>query len=106
MKPIVCLYDQLRRQIIGLVGEQTSIATIIGANFSAGFVAGSIAAFVTCPLDVAKTRRQIEVILPINNISNCLPSVLFWFISFTPQYAKTACAQVVRRVMKFSEGKP
>lgn len=52
--------EPLRRQIIGLVGDQTSIATILGANFSAGFVAGSIAAVVTCPLDVAKTRRQIE----------------------------------------------
>ncbi|RWW59201.1 hypothetical protein BHE74_00033880, partial [Ensete ventricosum] len=33
---------------------------VLGANFSAGFVAGSIAAAATCPLDVAKTRRQIE----------------------------------------------
>ncbi|CAF2138809.1 BnaA02g13670D [Brassica napus] len=30
--------------------------SIIGANFTAGFVAGAA----TCPLDVAKTRRQIE----------------------------------------------
>lgn len=34
---------------------------VLGANFSAGFVAGSLAAGATCPLDVAKTRRQIEV---------------------------------------------
>jgi solute carrier family 25 protein 39/40 len=32
----------------------------VGANFAAGFVAGSLAAGATCPLDVAKTRRQIE----------------------------------------------
>ncbi|MQL94756.1 hypothetical protein Taro_027429, partial [Colocasia esculenta] len=30
------------------------------ANFAAGFASGSLAAAFTCPLDVAKTRRQIE----------------------------------------------
>ncbi|KAF3513693.1 hypothetical protein F2Q69_00000009 [Brassica cretica] len=34
---------------------------IIGANFTAGFVAGAVTGAATCPLDVAKTRRQIEV---------------------------------------------
>jgi solute carrier family 25 protein 39/40 len=43
------------------VGEEPSAATILGANFSAGFVAGTLASAATCPLDVAKTRRQIEV---------------------------------------------
>lgn len=44
-----------------MVGEEGNAASVLGANFSAGFVAGSIAAAATCPLDVAKTRRQIEV---------------------------------------------
>lgn len=55
---------QMRRRILGLVGDEPSAATVLGANFSAGFVAGSLAAAATCPLDVAKTRRQIEVISP------------------------------------------
>lgn len=46
-----------------MVGEDSSAIGILGANFSAGFVAGSLAAAATCPLDVAKTRRQIEVCL-------------------------------------------
>ncbi|KAL5718864.1 Carrier protein [Ranunculus cassubicifolius] len=52
--------EPMRRKILGLAGEDASAATVIGANFSAGFVAGSLAAAATCPLDVAKTRRQIE----------------------------------------------
>lgn len=54
---------QIRRKLLGLVGEESNVATVLGANFSAGFVAGSLAAAATCPLDVAKTRRQIEVFL-------------------------------------------
>lgn len=46
-----------------MVGEESNVASILGANFSAGFAAGSLAAAATCPLDVAKTRRQIEVYL-------------------------------------------
>ncbi|KAK2983648.1 hypothetical protein RJ640_023182 [Escallonia rubra] len=50
----------IRRKLLGLVGEEANAANVLGANFSAGFVAGSLAAAATCPLDVAKTRRQIE----------------------------------------------
>ncbi|KAL8095790.1 mitochondrial carrier protein MTM1-like [Apium graveolens] len=52
--------EPTRRRLLSLVGEDSSAIGILGANFSAGFVAGSLAAAATCPLDVAKTRRQIE----------------------------------------------
>lgn len=52
--------EPVRRRLLGLVGEESNVATVLGANFSAGFIAGSLAAGATCPLDVAKTRRQIE----------------------------------------------
>ncbi|KAH9290493.1 hypothetical protein KI387_034610 [Taxus chinensis] len=52
--------EPVRRYILGMVGDDAKAVNILGANFSAGFVAGSIAAAATCPLDVAKTRRQIE----------------------------------------------
>uniref|UniRef100_A0A1D1XJD6 Solute carrier family 25 member 40 n=1 Tax=Anthurium amnicola TaxID=1678845 RepID=A0A1D1XJD6_9ARAE len=52
--------EPIRRRLLGLVGEETDAASVLGANFAAGFVAGSLAAAATCPLDVAKTRRQIE----------------------------------------------
>ncbi|PNY15880.1 solute carrier family 25 member 39-like protein [Trifolium pratense] len=53
--------EPTRRKLISLVGgDDASILSILGANFSAGFIAGTLAAGATCPLDVAKTRRQIE----------------------------------------------
>uniref|UniRef100_A0A0A9FR50 Uncharacterized protein n=1 Tax=Arundo donax TaxID=35708 RepID=A0A0A9FR50_ARUDO len=52
--------EPIRRKLLGLVGEEGNASSVLGANFAAGFVAGSLAAGATCPLDVAKTRRQIE----------------------------------------------
>ncbi|PSS04428.1 Mitochondrial carrier protein [Actinidia chinensis var. chinensis] len=52
--------EPVRRRLLSLTGDESNAATVLGANFSAGFVAGSLAAATTCPLDVAKTRRQIE----------------------------------------------
>lgn len=52
--------EPIRQKFFDLVGEESTAAIVLGANFSAGFVAGTIAAAATCPLDVAKTRRQIE----------------------------------------------
>ncbi|KAL0358895.1 UNVERIFIED_CONTAM: Mitochondrial carrier protein MTM1 [Sesamum angustifolium] len=52
--------EPVRRRLLGLVGDEANAINILGANFSAGFVAGGLAAAATCPLDVAKTRRQIE----------------------------------------------
>ncbi|PSS24258.1 Mitochondrial carrier protein [Actinidia chinensis var. chinensis] len=45
---------------IGLIGDETSAANVLGANLCAGFVAGTIAAATTYPLDVSKTRWQIQ----------------------------------------------
>ncbi|RWR80239.1 mitochondrial carrier protein MTM1 isoform X1 [Cinnamomum micranthum f. kanehirae] len=52
--------EPIRRRLLRLVGEDANAASVVGANFTAGFVAGSLAAAATCPLDVAKTRRQIQ----------------------------------------------
>ncbi|CAM8909802.1 unnamed protein product [Rhodiola kirilowii] len=52
--------EPIRRRLLGLFNEDGNALNILGANFSAGFVSGGLAAAVTCPLDVAKTRRQIE----------------------------------------------
>ncbi|KAL6581457.1 Carrier protein, mitochondrial [Orobanche minor] len=52
--------EPVRRRLLGLVGDEANAVSVFAANFSAGFVAGSLAAAATCPLDVAKTRRQIE----------------------------------------------
>uniref|UniRef100_A0A7C9APW7 Mitochondrial carrier protein n=1 Tax=Opuntia streptacantha TaxID=393608 RepID=A0A7C9APW7_OPUST len=52
--------EPIRRKILSLTGDEVNAGSILGANFSAGFVAGTLAAAATCPLDVARTRRQIE----------------------------------------------
>ncbi|KAI3960873.1 hypothetical protein MKW92_014832 [Papaver armeniacum] len=52
--------EPIRRRLLGLVGDEGNVAGVLGANFAAGFVAGGLAGAATCPLDVVKTRRQIE----------------------------------------------
>ncbi|CAN0884723.1 Mitochondrial carrier protein MTM1 [Linum grandiflorum] len=52
--------EPIRRQVLSMMDDKNGVASVVGANFSAGFIAGSFAAAATCPLDVAKTRRQIE----------------------------------------------
>ncbi|CAD5163345.1 mitochondrial carrier protein MTM1-like [Musa acuminata AAA Group] len=52
--------EPIRRRLLSIIDEDGNSASVLGANFAAGFVAGSLAAAATCPLDVAKTRRQIE----------------------------------------------
>lgn len=64
----------MRRRLLGVIGDEASAVSIFASNFSAGFVAGTLAAAATCPLDVAKTRRQIEVFIYIkyNAIESCV----------------------------------
>ncbi len=52
---------QVRRHLLEVAGPEPNVSSVLGANFTAGVLAGGLAAAATCPLDVAKTRRQIEV---------------------------------------------
>ncbi|CAJ1974356.1 unnamed protein product [Sphenostylis stenocarpa] len=53
--------EPTRRKLLSLVRhDEANVFSVLGANFGAGFVAGALASGATCPLDVAKTRRQIE----------------------------------------------
>ncbi|XP_048493269.1 mitochondrial carrier protein MTM1 isoform X2 [Beta vulgaris subsp. vulgaris] len=52
--------EPIRRRILSFTGDEMNLASLFGANFAGGFIAGTLAAAATCPLDVARTRRQIE----------------------------------------------
>ncbi len=52
---------QVRCHLLEVAGPEPNVSSVLGANFAAGVLAGGLAAAATCPLDVAKTRRQIEV---------------------------------------------
>jgi solute carrier family 25 protein 39/40 len=53
--------EPVRRHLLEVAGPEPNVSSVLGANFAAGVLAGGLAAAATCPLDVAKTRRQIEV---------------------------------------------
>jgi hypothetical protein len=64
------------------LGAEPSAARVLGANFAAGYVAGTIAAAATCPLDVAKTRRQIQVGLPPHHMAGFYSVYIHLYIYF------------------------
>ncbi|KAH9534344.1 hypothetical protein CY35_17G001000 [Sphagnum magellanicum] len=52
--------EPVRHHLLEVAGPEPNVCSVLGANFAAGVLAGGLAAAATCPLDVAKTRRQIE----------------------------------------------
>ncbi|KAH7519511.1 hypothetical protein FEM48_Zijuj08G0044200 [Ziziphus jujuba var. spinosa] len=73
--------EPIRRRFLDMVGDKASLPIIFGANFSAGFAAGTLAAAFTCPLDVARTRRQIESFSPFP-FGFCKHFQIFFFFFF------------------------
>lgn len=59
---LISTHLQARDFLLEAAGSDPHIGRVLGANFGAGMIAGGIAAAATCPLDVVKTWRQIEVL--------------------------------------------
>ncbi|KAJ7561376.1 hypothetical protein O6H91_03G026200 [Diphasiastrum complanatum] len=52
--------EPIRRYLLEGISLKESAVGVFTTNFLAGMAAGSIAAAATCPLDVVKTRRQLQ----------------------------------------------
>lgn len=69
---LILNHVQARGYVLEAAGPDPHIGRVMGSNFAAGMVAGGIAAAATCPLDVVKTWRQIEVCYLVYLISHSL----------------------------------
>lgn len=52
--------EPIRQALLPQSGTRPTHAEILAANFAAGTVGGGLAAAVTTPLDVVKTRTQVR----------------------------------------------
>lgn len=74
--PFSALYwsslEPIRRAMLPS-NAHASQAQIMTANFVAGTVGGGLAAAVTTPLDVVKTRLQVKLAAPVANLQHAFP---------------------------------
>ncbi|KAF9687889.1 hypothetical protein SADUNF_Sadunf02G0140200 [Salix dunnii] len=78
--------EPTRRHILALLGDEAGASRVLGANFSAGFVAGTLAAAATCPFDkdpnralnMTTTRTLLEIWSGLLGISFYLPLTDLW----------------------------
>ncbi|XP_024540324.1 mitochondrial carrier protein MTM1 [Selaginella moellendorffii] len=69
------ILEPIRKSVRQRLGSDSALS-VLTANVCGGFLAGSIAAAATCPLDVVKTRRQILVNVGSSSLVGILPSSL------------------------------